>query len=374
MMRVALLALLLGLGGCVSSANEGLAPSIATVTISPPVVAPAEQPRAVEAEKEVTAPVEDYLGADVGARFPKRAIVFKRGPVSFTPDGANVGLHPEDTNDGRRPTVVVVEEREQSLRLVLTQNQLRLAVFMPRSAMTRVATSATSLSLAAGAAPDPEAMARVASGTWLIDLGAAGDWSKVTSNLSGVMVTGWVPATAVGEVFVPARFAGSGGNGSVADGAVIASAKGDVVARLDSQSKTPVSFPVDALPGAPAGFQRVALRYYDVEVIGLVRMASYRAGPPVSGPISMSGGDSYGGMSHSQVATLAKDAAIFDDTGNKVGVATADVQVWLGNDPITKDPGLRRATVYSGPIGFCEVKVRSSDLSAGFGKLRPPRP
>jgi hypothetical protein len=345
-----------------------LVPAPSAVASSPPAAPPAPAP-APEAELDAgpTLSAKPYLAPGLAARFPRRAVLARSGPMRLALGGRRFG-------DDRAAPVswrvegIVVEEHPRSLRLVLDSGAIRLVFFAPRAALHLVSSRAAWLALAPDRAADPAAGVRLAPGVVLDEIAAQGALHHVRGEASRVGFEGWLPDDAVGVTFAPQRFPAGGHEGLVAESTVVTSAAGEVIARLPpprvASAAPQLSFDVTPRAGAPAGFQAIELRLDDIEVHGLVPSASYAKAPPRTGTAGSLTGTAFGSAgyaSDTEHALLRKGAELLDDSGAPVGVALAESDIFLSYAPVG-DRTLRWASLSIGPFGFCEVRVRGADV------------
>jgi hypothetical protein len=341
------------------------------VTAAPPAPGGDKEPEPepeVEAEPDAgpIVPARKYLAPDVGARFPRRALLARSGSLRFVPGGPRLGDSRREVLAERLSTIVV-EDHPRSLRVVLDDGAIRVVFFAPRAGFQVVSTRAVWLAPAADRAADPAAGARIAPGVALDEIAVEGPLHHVRGEASRVGFEGWIPDDAVGVSFVPARLPAGGRGGLVAEGTAIVGPSGDVLARLPpppSKDRPPsFSFEVAPLSGAPAGFQAIHLGLPAIEVNGLVPSASYRKPSPTGGSSSGSGFGRAGGfMTDSERGLLRRGAELLDDTGEPVGVTLAEVEVFMSFVRKTDNSPIRWARMLVGPFGFCGFQVRKADV------------
>jgi hypothetical protein len=335
----------------------------------PPPAAPLEPEPEPEPEPEAgpVLPARGYLGSNVAARFPRRAVLARGRPLSLVPGGPALGDSPRGLLSSR-VEVIVVEEHPRSLRVVVEDAVARVVVFAPRTVLRVVSTRPAWLSTAPDRAPDPAAGARIAAGIELDEIADGGPLHHVRGEASRVAFEGWLADDALGVSFAPGRPSPPGHGGLVAESTAIVNAAGEILARLPppwSKGAAPsFEFDVTPLPGAPAGFQGIHLALPEIEVNGLVPSASYKKKLPGVGAGSSSGvGMGSGGfITDTERGRIRKGAELLDEAGEPVGVVLAEAEVFMSFVKRADKAPLRWARLMISPFGFCAFHVRKADV------------
>jgi hypothetical protein len=184
-----------------------------------------------------------------------------------------------------------------------------------------------------------------------------------------VRFDGWLDATAIGDVFVPARFPTPPGSGMVAQRTALTSRDDEVIASLsrsaDQGASTTFVEEVTPIAGAPPGFQAVWLQRPSIQVRGFVPLAAYKPKPEVPESLAMWGrGEPDGAVTCAQQAVLVAGRGVFTSAGERVGVALSQADVWVGYRDLDGGDRLVAATLFIGPFGFVRAWLRTSDLKA----------
>jgi hypothetical protein len=340
----------------------------APLSAAPPLAEPARAEAAEPPEPGPDLPADPYLAPAATRRFPRRALVAKKGPLRFSLTSEPASHAPRLDPLFTTVEAVVVEERPRSVRAVLADENLRLVAYVLRGMLLRVATTAAWLSPAAERAPDPAAGVRVAPGIPLTETDRRGPLLRVAGEVDRIRFEGWTGEETVGDVFVPERFPTPAADGLLSTGTTITSPQGDVLARLPAP-ETPGGLPTfcceaTLLPGAPAGMQAVHLRRVSLEVRGLVP-ASAAMKVPVGARRGWSAGGtggSAGSISDTEHVLLRAGAGVYDRAGARVGTALRATEMWVGYGARQGKEPLVGARFLFSFFGFLDARVRPGDL------------
>jgi hypothetical protein len=348
--------------------HVGVAPAI--VELPPRPVAPtplaSAEPAALPSPSTARLPAAPYLADGAASRFPRRALLARRVPLRVLP-GEPPFTRRSDGSDIMPPvSAIVVEEHTDTLRLVVDGGDVRLVVYAPRDGMALVTTRAEWLSVSPTRPADASAGVRLAPGIPVESGERQGTTRRVYGVTEEIRFEGWLAEDALGAIFTPERFVVPRGSGEVAAGTAITAPSGELLARLpDPPSGAPASilfYEVEPLPGAPAGQQAIVLRRESIEVRGLVPRTRYRKRDPRSQWGSGSGFGSGGFLTDTERATLPRGAGLYSSEGERVGIALADIEVFLPFGRPEGDAGLRWANFLFPPYGFVAVQVRAREL------------
>jgi hypothetical protein len=129
-----------------------------------------------------------------------RVLVNEGAPASFTPGGPSVGVFPEQTD------YALVAERSEAVQVLDDSGPARVLLWIARRHLSRVTTRTVALA--------PESIVEVPSvAARRSELGAgapvevvarAGDLARVRCRHFDVELYGWIPASVIGDVYVPA--------------------------------------------------------------------------------------------------------------------------------------------------------------------------
>jgi hypothetical protein len=355
-------------GACARSPGPGAAPP-STIVVGAAGNAAALPPP----DKPLT--IDDLLADGAGEHFPRRCRVASRGAFRFTARGAPAsGRAPEHLTPPRLP-VVVVDERNDLVRVVIEDSAMRVLVFFPRADLVPVPIAAAVVSESPARpkrtlAPR-ETGVRVAAGVDLAEIQRddATRMRYVGGDIDGVAFQGWLPDDAFGEVWTEAPFAAVTSTGLVLEETSLWSDTPELLARFSgnaSEHGPLFVYGVEALEARPSTSQElVRVVRQHIEVVGLVDEKRFKTKKPGDDEWRRMGFSRHWGrasITDTPRRTIKKGAPLFSVEENaRIGVVLADAIVYLGETKLDDD---RRAILTSvGELGLVTVAARTSDLA-----------
>jgi hypothetical protein len=316
--------------------------------------------------------LDELLADDAATQFVQRCRVGAWGPLRFAPRSAPHSDAPPQPSRPPRGALVVVEEREELVRVVMEEQGFRLLVWLRREDLAPVPVAATVVSERPGRRQKElvprEGGVRVAPGVDIDEIRR--DATGATSmryfggTVDGVGFQGWLHDDALGAVYVEETFRPVPSTGLLLEGTSLWSTTPELIARVSDP-------PPDRAPQFVYGVESLERRDAErlvhlvrphVEVFGLVPATSVAAKGPEDGEWTHHDGytsSPHGSPTHAAQRTLPKGAAVFSIEGERVGVVLTDLTVYLG---AAIAPARRTIQVLFAYRGAVSLAVRESDL------------
>ena len=220
--RAAALAACLGAIGCRGSSPGG---GVAAAALGSRPTAPAGESGAARA------PAASYLQDDYERIFPERVRLARYGEVRYAAgdrgDAAGDGSRSDRVDMSDAPSLVVVDEVGQRVRVIAPQDHYRLLLWLDADDLYHVVTEGIGLSPdgavagASGAAAGAAAAIHAHPGMPVEVDGERGSMAHIRHRDDCVSFSGWAPRAAIGTQFVPLEVEVPDGSGVVGAGAVV---------------------------------------------------------------------------------------------------------------------------------------------------------
>lgn len=328
--------------------------------------------------------MDEWLADDAPKRFLSRCRVGVDGPIRLLPRGPLQGRS-HSPHGPPHEALVVVEERGEEVRVILSNSHLRIVAFVPRETLVEVPIEATFLSPGIPFVAEPNTGVRLAPGTEVEEVARTTTFDvpmrRIRGKISVAAFEGWLTEGAFGRVWTDAPFVPRDeGNG---DGAIPArhdalvrqaapifvvgeNGHRAIAARIEPSGRGGVptfAWGVQAL-GQRGAYQRIRFVRPEIEIIGEVAAADFRMKRPNEGEWSSSAGIGFeggGGMTDSDRAIIREGAPLYaPGTEIPIGIALKGARAYFAFHA-KKAPRVA-AQIPFGPVGFLSVTVRSEDL------------
>jgi hypothetical protein len=331
--------------------------------------APAPPPAHTPAGAASTAPADD-LAPGAAARTSRRAWLARVGPIRFAEGGEVRSAGPGTAEGQRLPfpyELVVVAERPVAVRVVVESEGARLLLFVDRADLWPVPVAEAVLTAAPGVPGPAGTGVRLAPGFPIAQKARQAGARRVAGRSGALTFEGWLPESALGEVFDRRPWPPTDGDTLVREGAVlVAEPGGPELARFrgpDEGRPSTFAHAVVAEPGGPSGWQRLRYATPEIEVRGLVNAADCQPLGSGLGRLYAEGhGDGSGFQTDTRTGKLATGAPILaPGTEARIGVAVGPVRVFYADTP-PDGAGRQAVTISAWPFGFLSVVVRGADV------------
>lgn len=338
----------------------------ACASSSPPELAVVSIARAPASSASTTAakapPTIDEILADTAKDlFPKRAFLnaralrLERGGERFA-----------STHPLHWPLeLVVIDEDVTTLHVVTPGRSVRLAAYVDRSDLLRVARVLARVATSPETTNDASASARIAPGIALEEGASRGGARHVKTHVDEVFVEGWTTPDVIGQTFTHAPFARSTVNAVVLEGARVVSASGATIATFDrseGDGSPEYRAGIEDLGDGPPGLRKIRYATPNVVVEGFVDGAAVHAASHGVPRLGRSHTERSPRRSDSLEVSIAAGSPIFTRDGARIGTVLAQEIGYMLPEAITKDGSLRDVELFVDPITTVRATLRAKDL------------
>jgi hypothetical protein len=323
-----LLALLLASSAACSPTPPAPPPdaSAVSVLVTGSAVATAEAPPRPAVPEDPVLKPEAIFVAEPAKTFTRRA-AFARAPNFRFKKGAKEasGQVPEDLEPFPYEEIVL-ENGPQAIRLLLDALSVRLAVYVDAKDALELPTREIELRIE-GVTGAKDGLVVLRPGAPITASASAASERRVKLMTSGVELSGWLPADALGRVFTPADGKESTPTHAIERRVeVLTGPKGTTLAVVRGEEDDPQ--PVQVAGEVRDGFQRIVIDEPRFRIEGWVPTSSLSEWRGLGG-FGTGHGGGWGGTSMLRLKAGTKLHASAD--GEQVGVLTADVTVSGGS-------------------------------------------